>query len=213
MYIDLSGLYLLSQEVPTESVVKNVCILGYTRIEIESMYINADGTAAAVRPFVYAILYRPVDVTDPTVYRMISKSAVVYHFTESDCFSSFDGTGLDWQVRVGDRIGIFVPDECIDVEELPTSSLFLPDLEGLDTLCPSQVNLAPNGSAKDGDQLECSGGHYLNVSLQDLAEVRVEDFSLEQTDLNVEVYLGQSKYCVGVSTVLRIFQSPQYHLL
>ena len=182
LYINHGGLYFLPYNITIEGFVDSVCAFGYTNVEYENLLLNENRTDinrdTRVRPFVYVMVYRPLT---PTIFQMISKPAIVYHAASADCTSRNDG--LDWQVQMGDKIGVFIPDGCTSVDELSAEDCFHPDFGEVALLCPSQVNIAV-----DGDDY----AHYLNVSFLELAEIRTEQFIAEQTLLNIQVAITEN---------------------
>ena len=162
-------------------------MFGYVRHSFLHLLLNEDGRfdfQTNVRAFAYMIHYRPL-IKDPTTYRMVSKPALVYHDLREGCVSDHDG--LDWQVQRGDEIGVFIPDNCSSWDQLLDVNVYSKDFNGK-LLCPSQVNLVINEEAHHNG---CNFAYYLNVSLAELAEIREEEFTYEETVLNIEVVINR----------------------
>ena len=141
-YVRDSGLYLLPSSVTAEGFVERICVLGHFNARFVSHILDENGDIdpqSSTRPFVYVLHYRPLN-EDPTTYRMVSKPALVYHGTAKGCIS--DHEGLDWQVQRGDKIGVFIPDNCSSWDQLraPTAVDVFSTRFGIDLLCPSQIN-------------------------------------------------------------------------
>ena len=196
LFIDHGGLYLLPSVVQSEGRVVEMCLLGHIRPEFLLLYFNPAINALDL----LALHYRPTDPDNPTVYELVSSPAVVYHFDTPGCILESDG--LDWQVQRGDRIGIFIPDNCSTVDEvraLTSSDVYLPvslrDDENFITMfCPSQVNLVGMlGNRSHDHEEECNVAYYLNVSATELGRISSEQFELEDTVLNFEVVIDEGK--------------------
>ena len=192
LYVNHGGLYLLPYEVATVGIVDEVCIFGYINSQFEYQLLNENRMLdpnTRVRPFLYVMLYRPLDentADNQTVYRIVGKPAVVYHSTMTGCLSQSDG--LEWQVQRGDRIGAFIPDNCISATEVLNSDTFFSS--GLDSgevelLCPTQINLVVEDD-------ECYYAYFHpNISEMEFTEIRSEQFKREQTKLNLKVEFTQ----------------------
>ena len=151
---------------------------------------------SSIRPFVYVLLYRPL-IEDPTTYRMVSKPALVYHYTAKGCVS--ENIGLDWRVQRGDKIGVFIPDNCSSWDQLraQTAVDVFSTRFGIDLLCPSQINLVVDEVLRRDSSL-CKYAYYLNVSLSDISAIRSEQFIREETVLNIEVTIDEGKCLLSV---------------
>ena len=209
LFIDHGGLYLLPSVVQSEGKVMEMCLLGYTRAEFFVLYLNEARNAldpnSPYRPYVLALHYRPTDPDNPTVYELVSSPAVVYHFDTTGCILESDG--LDWRVQRGDRIGIFISDNCSTVDEvqaLTSSDVYLPeslrdDDSVIRMLCPSQVNLMGMlGNRSHDHEDECNVAYYLKVSATELGRISSEQFELEDTVLNFEVVIDEGEYHIDL---------------
>ena len=189
LYVRDSGLYLLPSNVTTEGIVQRACVFGYINARFLSHILNEDGDVdlqTSTRTFVYVLHYRPLN-EDPTTYRMVNKPALVYHGTEKGCISE-----LDWRVQRGDKIGVFIPDNCSSWDQLRASTavdVFSTGF-GIELLCPSQINLVVDENHSD----RCKYAYYSNVSLMNLVEIQSQQFIREETVLNIEVIIAESKY-------------------
>ena len=162
VYVRDSGLYLLPSSVTAEGSVETMCIFGHFNARFVSHIVNEDGDVdlqTGTRPFVYVLHYRPLN-EDPTTYRMVNKPALVYHGPAKGCVSESDG--LDWQVQRGDKIGVFIPDNCSSWDQLRASTAFdvFSTQFGIDLLCPSQINLAVDERLRRDSSL-CKYAYYL----------------------------------------------------
>ena len=193
-------MYLLPCNVTTGGFIERTCVFGYFNPKFEHQIIANDENnfdpQTDNRPFVYVLLYRPL-IEDPTTYRMVSKPALVYHGTAKGCISASDG--LDWRVQRGDKIGVFIPDNCSSSDQLqaPTAlDVFSTGFEG-ELLCPSQINLAVDNSTH-----RCKYAYYSNVSLTDVSEIQSQQFNREEIVLNIEVIIAECE-CLNNYTLCR----------
>ena len=135
LYTSTGGLYLLPDVVPIQGSIKEICVHGYSKRKFLNMYMFK------LRLFVYVLLYRP-DTKQNNTFFMVYEPVVVYHMTQIGCLKFND---LDWNVEVGDNIGVFIPKDCIDVADFPnrfTTNFMVGD--NFSVLCPSQVNTINN---------------------------------------------------------------------
>lgn len=165
-YVDIGGLYLIPEQVQEQGKISEICIYGYTRTEFEYLYQDANGdfdSSSDVRNFNYAVLYRPQNDEEQTL-SLVYKPVVVYHGIETGCVSESDG--LEWSVERGDRVGVYIPSDCITPDELLSGATIDTFNEGelrqYSQLCPSQINL-------DRPE-ECFYAHHLNATL-DIDEI------------------------------------------
>ena len=184
-YVDTGGLYLIPDQIQGQGKIKEICIYGYTRREYLHLIRDADGdfTDANIRNFVYAVLYRPQNDEEQTL-SLVYKPVVIYHGISVTCVSASDG--LEWNVERGDRVGVYIPSDCITPDELllgDTIDTFNEEeLRQFPQLCPSQVNL-------DRPE-ECSYAHYLNATLgiDEINSIEVNQvINASSTRLNLEV--------------------------
>ena len=193
-YIRDSGLYLLPSSVTAEGFVETMCIFGQFNARFVSHILDEGGNIdpqTSTRPFAYVLHYRPLS-EDPTTYRMVNKPALVYHRTAKGCV--FENNGLDWRVQRGDKIGVFIPDNCSSWDQLraQTAVDVFSTQFGIDLLCPSQINLAVDEVLRHDSSL-CKYAYYLNVSLSDISEIQSEQFIREETVLSIEVTIDEGK--------------------
>ena len=184
-YVDIGGLYLIPDQVQEQGRITDICIYGYMRTEFEYLLLDSKGgfdTNTKIRPFVYAVLYRPHD--DKQTLSLVYKPAVVFHLTVPGCVSASDG--LEWNVKRGDRVGVYIPSDCITPDELlsrDTIDTFNEEeLRQFSQLCPTQVNL-------DRPE-ECSYAHYLNATLgiDEINSIEINQvINASSTRLNLEI--------------------------
>ena len=179
---------MLPYHINDKRTVEDLCAFGFPNSDILPFEPSGDANDFLQPLFVYVTLYRP----QGDVYRMTSQPVVVYHRSARGCISSTHGYELNWLLQKGDKIGVFIPQSCTSVTNLTQSevlnSIEVSRMLGEETLvCPSQVNLAVhNNSSSSGAQ--CTSAFYLNGSLMEVTEVRLEQFTLEQTILSVNVF-------------------------
>ena len=185
-YADIGGLYLIPDQVQEQGRITGICIYGYMRTEFEYLLLDNNGKFDAntkVRPFAYAVLYRPQGDKKQTL-SLVYNPVVVIHLTVSGCVSVSDG--LEWNVERGDRVGVYIPSDCITLDELLSGDTIdtfnEEELRQFSLLCPSQVNL-------DRPE-ECSNAHYLNATLgiDEINSIEINQVSnASSTRLNMEV--------------------------
>ena len=164
LFLEETGLYLLPQNVPVKGRVLEICTYGYVAEEFFATIARSNST----RPFVLVILYRLSD--EEREYQAVYKPAVVFHDGLPKCLSS--GDGLDWLVEEGDRIGIFVPSYCIEINEKNFYNFTVSEeLWAFQTLCPSQVNFISG--------MEDYSAPFSNVSLN-FKEIQHFSFRLDE---------------------------------
>ena len=194
VYVRDGGLYLLPSSVTAEGSVERICVLGHFNARFLSLILDEKGgidPQTTTRPFVYVLHYRPLS-EDLTTYEMVNKTALVYHDTAKGCI--YDLNGLNWQVQRGDKLGVFIPDNCSSWDQLRASTavdVFSTQF-GIDLLCPSQINLVVDEVLRRDSSL-CKYAYYLNVSLSDISVIRSEQFIREETVLNIEVTIDEGK--------------------
>ena len=181
LYISTGGLYLLPDVVSIQGSIRKICVYGYAREIFVKMHINDDGKLV-LRPFVYVLLYRP-DAGHDNTFFMVYEPVVVYHTTQIGCLNDFD-----WNVEVGDNIGVFIPEDCIDVADFPkrfTTNFMAGD--NFSALCPSQVNTINNPE-------ECFTALFVNnsreLTFDELHHIYLENISNVPVHLNMQVMIS-----------------------
>ena len=187
-YVDIEGLYLIPDQVQEQGRITDICIYGIMRTEFIYLLLDNNEKFDAntkVRPFAYAVLYRPQGDEKQTL-SLVYKPVVIIHLTAPGCVSARDG--LEWNVEKGDRVGVYIPsDNCITPDELLSGNTIIDlfnekELRQFSQLCPSQVNL-------DRPE-ECSYAHYLNATLgiDEINSIDINQVINESsTRLNIEV--------------------------
>lgn len=178
----------MPNEINSSGRIVEVCANGFTSSDFVQFYTDEQGFNAdtIVRPFIYVILYRPLDTTDPNEYQMVGQPAIVYNLFAPGCISQVDG--LDMEVQNGDRIGAFIPNNCSRVAELLTMPYFVPlelRSDQIEMLCPSQINLAVIASVS-GDDV-CTNGFHVDISRNELSKIRREQFVNISVRLNIKI--------------------------
>ena len=198
LYINNGGLYLLPENIQSRGIVSSVCGYGYTKVEFESLLWKPNTTEidplSLVRPFVYVVLLRAVP-GDASAYQVVYPPAVLHHDINPDCLSVADG--LNWMTESGDRIGAFIPNDCVDVENLQGVFVTEEVRRQFRTLCPSQVNLIPSL------EYPSNGTYVANTSSVGIEEVidglmfsmnQFEEVSVH-INMNVTTMPGKSNMC------------------
>ena len=185
-YVDIGGLYLIPDQMQEQGRITDICIYGYTRSEYIRLYQLPNGDFnmnSDVRNFAYAMLYRPQNDEEQTL-SLVYKPVVVYHGLSVTCVSASDG--LEWNVEKGDRVGVYIPSDCITPDELLSGDTIdtfnEEELRQFSQLCPSQVNL--------NRPEECSYAHYLNATLgiDEINSIEVNQvINASSTRLNIKV--------------------------
>ena len=182
LYVSTGGLYLLPENVSFQGLVREICVYGYTKQEYLDAYMKR------LRPFVYVMLYRN-DPENWDEYYMVYRPALVYHTPEVGCLDA-GKNGLEWKVEVGDKIGVFILENCINVTDMPDQLInnFIKGDNFFDVLCPSQINII-NGP------VECLSALFLNNSRELILEeldhiINIEDVIYVSVHLNVKVVLS-----------------------
>ena len=185
-YVDTGGLYLIPDKVPVQGRITDICIHGYIRIEDVSLYQDTNGNYdinSDVRSFVYAVLYRPQNDEEQTL-SLVYNPVVVYHGISVNCV--FLSDVLEWNVEKGDRVGVYIPSNCITPDELLSGDTIdtfnEEELRQFSLLCPSQINL-------DRPE-ECSYAHYLNATLgiDEISSIEINQvINASSTRLNLEI--------------------------
>ena len=147
LYRNCSGLYLLNRAVSTQGKVSSVCAFGYSNVDFQPALSLPNTTqidlTTSVRLYVYIVLLRKLPNTT-NQYWTVYPPAVLHHDLNEDCLGV--SNGLDWSTEPGDRVGMFIPDSCVLIEDL--EGVFVADelrnSRFIRMLCPSQPNLLPN---------------------------------------------------------------------
>ena len=175
-FLETGGLYLLPDQVPLDGKINRVCAFGYTREEFRPL-LNHDLITA--RPIVYVLLYRPSD----SGYTLVNEPAILYHGTSKSCLTQMDE--LNWNVQKGDRMGAFIPEDLINVTDIPrqTISNIWKDINSIKELYPSQILLNDTG--------DCFVALYVNTTLglEALDHILFKDITERFLRLNLEVFL------------------------
>ncbi len=187
-YINSGGLYLLPEYLPIRGEVSSVCAVGYTNVEFESFLFKPNSREidpqTTVRPFVYVVLLRPRTEDNGNLYSLVYPPAILAHGIISGCIGVPDG--LQWEAREGDRIGAFIPSECVMVDSIPDDVFVLQEIHNQFTqLCPSQINLV-------ADRIESYGIYVTNSSSLSVEDLTDElSMSMDQFD-NISVHINMN---------------------
>ncbi len=169
-----------------------ICVFGFIRREHEQFFLEngLPDANSGTRPFVYVLLYRPVD-EERTAYRLEYKPTVIHHYSSLGCVAM---AGLQWRVREGDLLGAFIPENCSNATELiAQENIAIPnekEFRDFKLLCPSQINLVI-----DDHDSECAYALYLNSSLgstlDQIHSIELGQLANVSTRLNMRVVIDE----------------------
>ena len=192
LYLNHTGLYLLPEPVPAMGRVTEIAFYGYAAVEFEKRVIEQTND---IRPFLYVLLFRPQDEAR-TVYKLAYNPTVVFHDTQVGRVGPDEG--LEWEVEEGDRVGVFIPNNCTYSDHLMQQSNIdiTNDVELMEVsfLCPMHIDLI-NDSAS-ALYLESSD----MVTVNDIATIQMEEFDMVSTRLNMEIEVSIAMERKGEST-------------
>ena len=179
LYVNYTSLYLLPDPVPAMGSVRKISFYGYTAAEYEQKVLEQPMT---IWPFLYVLLFRPQDEAG-TTYTMAYNPTVVFHATEVGCVGPNEG--LEWEVEEGDRVGIFIPNNCTQTDHLMqqsnidmTNDMYLMEI---DLLCPMHINLVDDSIS--ALYLESSE----MVTVNEITAIKLDEFNMVSTRLNMEM--------------------------
>ena len=172
-HINTSGIYLLNESVPFDGRILRIRAYGYFSDEniLWDTYRNTSSTD--IYSFLFVVVYRINE--KGSAYDLIHGPARISHDTISPgslpTSSNMDQT-LDWSIEYGDKIGVFLPDDCVNGSDG-------------NLMCPSHVNLVVGNESCLSAEYRSGGG-----SLADLDDVRIDSFEEVQLMLNLEVTIA-----------------------
>ena len=198
LHLNHSGLYLLPYVLTFTGSVEEVCAFGIPNFD-DQHDVSDDATDFLEPVFIYVLHYQLVDGGPQNVFKITNEPVIVHHTTAPGC-TEFNE--LHWQVTKGDRIGIFIPHGCTSVANLlNVTSAGIPDIGAEDIVCPTQVDVIVENDTMEFYEVEnqCIQAYYLNSSLTEIAEIRLEEFILlEQTHLSVHVAIHEHTVFEGI---------------
>ena len=143
LYVNNGGLYLLERNVTMRGMVNSICGFGYSNTNFDHFLFIPNTTAfditTDVRLFVFVVLLRLLP-KDMSQYSLVYPPAILHHDLNEDCLGQSDG--LEWFTEPGDKIGVFIPDSCVELRSL--EGVFVSEElrnSQFNKLCPSQMNL------------------------------------------------------------------------
>ncbi len=118
--------------------------------------------------------------------------AILAHGFTSSCIGLSDG--LQWETRVGDLIGAFIPSDCAMVDSFRDDVFASQEIRSQFTqLCPSQINLV-------ADRIE-SYGFYVTNSSSLSVENLTDELSLSMDHFeNISVHLNMNVSIVALES-------------
>ncbi len=168
LYVNSGGLYLLPQ-LPSGGTVRSICGFGYVTEKHQPLIfrpINSQeiDPLTTIRLFSYVVLIRAVP-ENKNFYELVYPPAILAHGFSSNCIGLSDG--LQWEAQVGDRIGVFIPTDCVMVDSIHEEVFVSQEVRNqFIQLCPSQVNLVANESESYGAYV----GNSSSLSVDDLID-------------------------------------------
>lgn len=192
LYVDSGGLYLLPESVPRKGQVRDICAYGYTSDAYIKYYTFPNSTEIDVytstRPFVYIVLFRRN--YEDEEYSIVFQPALLHHHLYENCLTRSDG--LNWQVEVGDRIGVFIPSKCIMPDDVELTDVFVKDevKKYFAMLCPSQINII----ALPGDNSLALFANDTFLSVEDIKNFTFKsdkEFATTSARINMNVTIEQ----------------------
>ncbi len=168
-YIEASGIYLLQDPVPKDGVILNARAFGYPNLADFNESLVSDPNH--FKSYLSFLVYRLN--TEMTGYHLTHGPARITHnITEEGTLPINKDERLDWPVAVGDRLGVFIPSECLEGSS------------GV-KMCPSQVNLDAGG--------KCFSALFYNASnsVTDIDDIPRDRFREVNLRLSVEVIIAR----------------------
>ena len=180
LYVNTGGLYLLSPSIPEDGNIIEIQVYGYVKDDIlgvifqgrsleELVELNNVTFPNDIATYLFVSVYRP-DTKRGTYDMIHGPTRVIHGFAPGMLPKS--GDILEWPVKEGDKIGVFIPDDCF-VESTGESTSI--------KLCPSQVNF---------QTLECQTALFVESENEDEESIGIEEFQEVVVKLNVEVTLA-----------------------
>ena len=169
LFVHTGGVYLLADPVQFDGVILQIKAFGLVTAEQLALYYSG---VIDVSAYAYALTY--TQDPDTNAYSVSNGPKYFYHSFVPATLPKNQSEILDWPVKKGDRIGVFIPHECTNY----TYELY----------CPSQVNLLTNEG-------ECASAYFSNNSgpgdegnydVGDLNNVQFEEVMVR---LNIEALI------------------------
>jgi len=203
LYINNGGLYLLERNVTMRGRVNNICAFGYSNTDFNRFLFVPNTTefdiTTDVRLYVLVVLLRQLP-EDLDQYSPVYPPAVLYHDLNEDCLGLSDG--LEWFTEPGDRVGVFIPDDCVQLQSL--EGVFISEelrSSRFNMLCPSQLNLVLD-FPRYGTFVNNSPLLGINQFLEDGVTFVTDDFQ------NVSVWLNMNVTITAASEATNIGMLP-----
>ena len=137
-FVQTGGVYLLADPVPFDGVILQIRAFGLVTTEQLDIYYSG---VTVVTPYAYALTY--TQDPDTNAYSVSNGPQYFYHSFTPAILPKNQSEILNWPVKKGDRIGVFIPHECTNY----TYALY----------CPTHVNLFTHEG-------ECASSYYSNNS-------------------------------------------------
>ena len=169
LFVQTGGVYLLADPVPFDGVILQIKAFGLVTAEQLDIYYSG---VTEVAPYAYALTY--TQDPDTNAYSVSNGPQNFYHSFVPAILPRNGSEILNWPVKKGDRIGVFIPHECTN----HTYALY----------CPSQVNLLTN-------EEECASAYFSNNSGPgdegnfDVGELNNVQFEEVMIQLNMEALI------------------------
>ena len=176
LFVQTGGVYLLADPVQFDGVILQIKAFGLVTAEQLDIYYSG---VTEVTPYAYALTY----TQDPNTnaYSVSNGPQYFYHSFTPAILPKNQSEVLNWPVKKGDRIGVFIPHECINHTDNGKPVLY----------CPTHVNLLTHeGECTSSCYSNNSGpGDEGNFDVGDLNNVHFEEVMVR---LNMEAIIMES---------------------
>ena len=169
LFVQTGGVYLLADPVPFDGVILQIKAFGLLNAEHLDIFYSDE---IDVEPYAYALTY--TQEPDTNAYSISNGPQYFYHSFVPGILPRNRSEILNWPVKKGDRIGVFIPHECTNY----TYALY----------CPTHLNFLTNKG-------ECASAYFSNnsghgdeddIDVGDLNNVQFEEVMVR---LNIEALI------------------------